>query len=668
MKEERAPFDYHVKKSTTSERLQELYSSMLYSRLIEEKMLKLLRQGRISKWFSGIGQEAISVGVTLALESTDLIFPLHRNLGVFTSRLVPLDRLVAQWQGKNNGFTNGRDRSFHFGSLEHHIVGMISHLGPQLSLAVGAALAYKLGNKTNIAVAFSGEGGTSEGEFHEALNLAAVWKVPAIFIIENNGYALSTPTHQQYACASLSDKGKGYGMKAIQIDGNNVLEVYQVITKIARKIRKNPQPVLIECMTFRMRGHEEASGTKYVPKELLDEWSQKDPLKNFEQYLLDTGIIDINYVQQTRANLEKHIEDSIETAFAESDVESSVEKELGDVYCDKEANQFAKPVQEADQRTLRYIDSIREALWQAMELDPKLLLLGQDIADYGGVFKATEGFLDKFGADRVLNTPLCESAVIGAGVGLSLEGYRSMIEMQFADFVSCGFNQIVNNLAKLNYRWGHSPKVVIRMPTGGNVGAGPFHSQSTESWFVHVPGLKIVYPSNAYDAKGLLMAALQDPGPVMFFEHKYLYRTNESLVPETPYTLNIGEAKVVREGQLATVISYGLGIQWAIESREALGLDIEIIDLCTLSPIDFATIGVSVKKTGRVIILHEATLTGGVGGELAAHIAEHYFEYLDAPIMRSASLDTPVPFAKSLEQLFLPVARFREQLAQLVNY
>lgn len=658
--------DYKPRKSTSSDQLIALYSGMLYPRMIEEKMLKLLRQGRISKWFSGIGQEAISVGMTMALQPDDLVFPLHRNLGVFTSRLAPLPRLIAQWQGKPGGFTNGRDRSFHFGSLEYHIVGMISHLGPQLALATGAGLAYKLDGRPNIAVAFTGEGGTSEGDFHEALNLASVWKLPVIFVIENNGYALSTPTQEQYACDSLADRAKGYGMKGYRIDGNNVIDVFETTGKIIRKIRKNPQPFLLECMTFRMRGHEEASGTKYVPEALLREWAVKDPVHNFQRYLLEQGVIDEEFIEHTRANLTKHIDEAVEQAFSESDVVSTPEMETASVYAPAEPQTVLE--KDPGDRKIRFIDAIREGLDQAMAANDRLILMGQDIAEYGGVFKATEGLVTSYGKDRVRNTPLCESGVIGAAVGLSLEGYRSMVEMQFSDFVSCGFNQIVNNLAKMHYRWGHAPKVLVRMPTGGQVGAGPFHSQSTESWFAHTPGLKILYPSNAYDAKGLLLAGLQEPNPVMFFEHKFLYRTNESPVPEEPYSVPIGKARIVRTGTQATVITYGLGVSWAMETAGQSGTDLEIIDLRTLSPIDYTAVEQSVRKTGRVIILHEATLTGGIGGEIAAHIGQYLFEHLDAPVMRCASLDTPVPFAKPLEELFLAANRFKQQLSELLSY
>lgn len=652
----------------SNELLTGLYTGMLYPRLIEEKMLKLLRQGKVTKWFSGIGQEAISVGTMMALDQDEMVFPLHRNLGVFTTRMVSLYRLVAQWQGKASGFTNGRDRSFHFGTLEHHIVGMISHLGPQLSLAVGAALACKLRGERKVTLAFTGEGGTSQGEFHEALNLAAVWHLPVIFVIENNGYALSTTTSEQYLCKNLSAKGKGYGIKALKIDGNNVIEVFATTQKLASEMRKNPKPALLECKTFRMRGHEEASGTKYVPDSLLEKWAGRDPLENFENFLLAEGIMDAAFVDSTTKTLKDHIESEVSRAFADADVISTEVKELNNVFANSGESRLHILNGDLGNRELRFVDAIREALDQSMQLNDHLILMGQDIAQYGGVFKVTEGLYEKYGGNRVRNTPLCESAVIGAAVGLSLCGYRAMVEMQFSDFVSCGFNQIVNNLAKMHYRWGHAPKVLIRMPTGGNVGAGPFHSQSTEGWFAHTPGLKILYPSNATDAKGLLLAGLEEPNPVLFFEHKFLYRTNTASVPEDPYLIPIGKANLVRTGSRATVITYGLGVLWAQSLAEEITADIDIIDLRTLAPIDYDTISESVTKTGRVLILHEATLTGGIGAELAAYIGQHYFDLLDAPIIRSASLDTPVPFAKDLETLFLPIERFKQHLLELLSF
>ncbi len=651
----------------SNEKLTEFYKALVYPRLIEEKMLNLLRQGKISKWFSGIGQEAISVGATLALDEDSIIFPLHRNLGVFTTRKMPLTRLFAQWQGKMEGYTKGRDRSFHFGSLENAVVGMISHLGPQLSLANGVALADVLSGKNKVALAFTGEGGTSQGEFHEALNVAALWQLPVIFLIENNGYGLSTTTDEQYKCATLADRGIGYGMKSMTIDGNNILEVYQTIKKIKEEITLRPEPVLVECMTFRMRGHEEASGTKYVPKVLMEKWALRDPVLLFEGFLDNEKVLSPAEMTAIKDAFKRQIAEDLKETENYRDPSPDLTLELQDVYKPWQPS-IIVPEPENDVPEKRFIDAISEALNQSMEKFPNLILMGQDIAEYGGAFKITEGFVDKFGKNRVRNTPLCESAIIGAALGLSLKGYKSMVEMQFADFVSCGFNQIINNLAKIHYRWGAHADVVIRMPTGGGMAAGPFHSQSNEAWFFHTPGLKVVYPSNPYDAKGLLAASLEDPNPVLFFEHKGLYRSVTGPLPTEYYTLPIGKAAVLKEGNSATLITYGMGVIWAREVVQELNEAIEIIDLRTLWPLDEETLLNSVKKTGKVMILHEDTLTGGIGGEISALISEKAFEYLDAPVLRVGGLDSPIPFSPILEKQFMPKSRLREKLDYLLRY
>lgn len=660
------PIEYQ-RGSLSDQELLSLYERILLPRLIEQKMLILLRQGKVSKWFSGIGQEAIAVGVTSALEPDEMIFPLHRNLGVFTTRNVPLVRLFSQWQGKQTGFTKGRDRSFHFGVLEHNIVGMISHLGPQLALADGVALAHKLSKEKKVSVAFTGEGGTSEGDFHEALNVAAVWQLPVIFIVENNGYGLSTPVSEQYRCEHIADKALGYGMRSVILDGNNILEVYQSIRQLASELRENPQPVLVECMTFRMRGHEEASGVKYVPQELLEAWAQKDPVVNYENYLLSEGIL----TREQSESIKKALKDRINEAWQETEKQPEPvpdeAAELADVYAPWE-NKPIGPSPNANLRELRFVDAVSDGLRIAMQRHDKLVLMGQDIAEYGGVFKVTEGFVNEFGKDRVRNTPLCESAIIGVGLGLSLKGYKAMVEMQFADFVSVGFNQIVNNLAKIHYRWGANADVVVRMPCGGGVAAGPFHSQTSEAWFTHTPGLKVIYPSNSYDAKGLLLAAFEDPNPIMFFEHKAMYRSISGQVPEGFYTEEIGKAKLVRQGEAVSIITYGMGVHWALRVCEEEGIDAEILDLRTLIPYDRDAIASTVRKTNKVIVLHEATLTSGFGAEIAAFISEHLFEYLDAPVARVAGLDTPIPFAPILEQNFLPVERFRRRLKEITFY
>ena len=652
------------KKGFKNETLLHLYEQLAKPRLIEEKMLNLLRQGKISKWFSGIGQEAISVGAACALLPDEVIFTMHRNLGVFTAREMPLDRMFCQWQGKRLGYTKARDRSFHFGAMEHHIVGMISHLGPQLSLAAGVAMAHKLRQEGRVSLAFTGEGATSQGEFHEALNVASVWKLPVIFLIENNGYGLSTRPNEQYACKDLVDRAQGYGMRSAKIDGNNILEVYSTIKNMAEEMRRDPQPFLLECVTFRMRGHEEASGTKYVPKALMEEWAQKDPIENYEKWLLKEGILKEDFIKSLKDRYKKEVQKAVDVMFNEPEPVADTADELADVYAAAQVTSSAGGVTSE----LRFIDAISDGLREGMRRHPELVLMGQDIADYGGVFKITNGFTDEFGKDRVRNTPLCESAIVGIGLGLSLKGIKSMVEMQFADFVTCGFNQIVNNLAKLHWRWGQTADMVIRMPTGGGTGAGPFHSQSNEAWFTHVPGLKVVYPSTPADAKGLLLAAFEDPNPVMFFEHKALYRSESGAVPEGFYTTEIGKARQVREGNSVSMLTYGLGVRWAEQIADEMGLDADIVDLRSLVPLDYEAIKASVKRTNRVLILHEDTLFGGIGGEIAAWISEHLFEHLDAPVVRAASLDTPVPFAIPLEQNFFPLGRLKQQIEQLLAY
>jgi 2-oxoisovalerate dehydrogenase E1 component len=656
------------RKDLSNEQLLAFYRQLLWPRMIEDKMLVLLRQGKISKWFSGIGQEAIAVGATLALQPDEWIMPLHRNLGVFTTRQMPLHQLFLQWQGTQQGYSKARERSFHFGSKEHHICGMISHLGPQLAVADGAALAYKLAKKDKVSLAFTGDGGTSEGDFHEALNVAAVWDLPVIFLIENNGYGLSTPVQEQYRCERLVDKAAGYGMEGVRIDGNNILTVYDTIKGVRDYCIRNQKPYLIECMTFRMRGHEEASGTKYVPAELFTTWEQKDPIKNYERYLIEQGVLTSFDVAEIKNEFKQKIEAELAIGLAPAPVIAVPESELKDVYAPR-TEPLAVLTEDDQGRELRFVDAISEGLRQQLEKDSRLVLMGQDIAAYGGAFKITEGFVQQFGEQRIRNTPLCESAILGTALGLSLEGYPSMVEMQFADFVSVGLNQIVNNLAKIHYRWGQNANVVVRMPTGAGVGAGPFHSQSNEAWFTHIPGLKVVYPATPLDAKGLLIASLNDPNPVLFFEHKALYRSVTGLVPETYYEIEIGKAKQVLNGEEIIIITYGSGVHWAIDYAAAHpDYSIGILDLRTLLPLDTDAIKKAVRDTGRVLVLHEDTLTGGFGGEIAAWIAEHCFEWLDAPVMRCASLDTPVPFSTVLEKEFLATARLDASIQKLRSY
>jgi 2-oxoisovalerate dehydrogenase E1 component len=654
------------RKSLSNDQLLDLYKRLLKPRLIEEKMLILIRQGKVSKWFSGIGQEAISVGVTAVLDTDEYILPMHRNLGVFTGRDIPLYRLFSQWQGKANGFTKGRDRSFHFGTQQYKIIGMISHLGPQLGVADGIALANKLQKNGKITAVFTGEGATSEGDFHEALNIAAVWELPVMFIIENNGYGLSTPTDEQFRCENLADKGIGYGMESHIIDGNNILEVYNKISELKASMTENPRPVLLEFKTFRMRGHEEASGTKYVPQELMDVWAAKDPVENYRKFLSENGILTAEFDATLRSKIKAEIDESLALANAEPEIEATYEEELNDVY---KPFEFQEVKHSDEIKNIRYIDAISSSLRQSMECHKNLVIMGQDIAEYGGAFKITDGFVAQFGKERVRNTPICESAVVSAGMGLSINGYKAIVEMQFADFVSTGFNPIVNLLAKTHYRWQEKADVVVRMPCGGGTQAGPFHSQTNEAWFTKTPGLKVVYPAFPYDAKGLLNESINDPNPVLFFEHKQLYRSVYQDVPTDYYTIPLGKAALLKEGKQVTIITFGAAVHWALETlAKNPEISADLLDLRTLQPLDTEAIFASVKKTGRAIIYQEDSLFGGIASDISALIMENCFNYLDAPVRRVASLDSPIPFTKALEDQYLPKGRFEKELLELLSY
>ncbi len=651
-----------------------LYRALRLPRTVEEKMLRLIRQNRLSKWFSGFGQEAIAVGCVWALEPRDVVLPMHRNLGVWTTRGLPLRPLFCQLMGKEGGFTNGRDRTFHFGTLEHRIVGMISHLAAMLPVATGFGLASQLkGDAASgggfVACAFVGEGATREGDFHEALNLAAVWRLPVLFVVENNRYGLSTPTSDAMAVEDIADAAAGYAMPGEVVDGNDVLAVVDAVGRAAERARAGEGPTLLEMKTFRMRGHEEASGTTYVPDALFDEWSERDPIERYQNQALAEGWLSEEAMAETDAELAAEIEEVAEWALRQPEVESTLDAERAALFAPSPVT-TSTPGGPGSEK--RFIDAVQDGLRQALEADERVLLLGQDVAEYGGVFKVTQGFVQAFGRERVRNTPIIESGALGCAMGLALEGFRPVVEMQYADFITCGFNQIVNNLGTTHYRWGEPLNVTVRAPFGGGIGAGPFHSQSPEAWFAHAPGLKVVAPGTPADAKGLLLAAIEDPNPVLFFEHKHLYRSLKGEVPDAPYTIALGEACVAREGADLTLVTWGVGVQWALGEAghwAERGAEIEVVDLRTLVPWDRATVLRSLEKTGRLLVLHEAQRTAGFGAEVAAELVEEGFEHLDAPPVRVASEDLPIPFSKGLERdLYSASGKLRPAVERVLAY
>jgi 2-oxoisovalerate dehydrogenase E1 component len=650
--------------------LRALARALLEPRVIEEKMLTLIRRGRIAKWFSGYGQESIAMGTTWALGDRDYILPMHRNLGVWTTRGVDRERLFCQLMGKEGGFTNGRDRTFHFGLPEKNIVGMISHMAAMLPVACGLGQAIRYRDEDRVACAFCGDGGSREGDFHEALNLASVWDLPVVFLIENNGYGLSTPTDEAVAPDDIADAAAGYDMPGVVVDGNDVFSVIDAVRK-ARAHALTEGPVLLEMKTFRVRGHEEASGTAYVPDKLIAEWKQKDPIDRFVEAVQEEGALDPEEIEAMRTELKTNIDDLAEWALDQPEPSSTPETERDAVFAP--APNVAPPDDDADTEETRFIDAIQDGLWEAMQADEDIIVMGQDVAEYGGAFKVTDGFVEEFGKERVRNTPIIEDGAIGAGMGLAIEDLPAVVEMQYADFVSCGFNQTVNNLATTHYRWGQPLNVTLRMPFGGGIGAGPFHSQSMEAWFAHTPGLKVVVPATPRDAKGLLHTALNDPNPVLFFEHKKLYRSIRGQVPTESYSLPFGQARIAREGTDATIVAYGLGVHWALEEAEhqaeVNGADLEVVDLRTLIPWDRETVRESLEKTNRLLVLHQATRTAGFGAELAAELGEIGFKLLDAPITRVAAEDLPVPNAKPLEdEIFSAQARLRPKVEELLAF
>lgn len=663
------------------------YAYMRFARDLDTRFAMLLRTGRLSKWYSQIGSEATTVAAGLSLQPGDVLCSLHRDMGAILSvyldpaRTFPgfgfgapdpakpeprelLFRLCCQLLGRAEGFSNGFERSFHYGYLDpaagiRH-VGMISHLGAMIPVAAGVAFALKQSGSDRVAINFIGDGGTSTGDFHEGLNMAAVWKLPLILIIENNRFAFSTPVAAQYAAERLSDRGVGYGIAAETLDGNDPEAVATAMQIAVARARSGAGPTLIEAMLGRMRGHSEGDDSlKVVPEDELSVYMSEDPVPAYARRLTTDGVLAEEIGDRLAARISELVEEAVERA-AESPVpepESALRPALAPVTETLAPPRLESSDPEAAEAPVEtYVEGIHQALREEMERDDTVVLMGQDIAAFEGAFRITRGLWQRW-PDRVLDTPIAESGTLGIAAGAALLGYRPVVEMQFGDFISCGFNQLVNVIAKLYYRWQVPCPLVVRLPAGGGVGAGPFHSQNPEAWFAHVAGLKVVCPATAEDAKGLLKAAIRDPNPVVYCEHKFLYRRIKAVLPGD--VAELGRAAVRRRGEDLTLVSYGASLWTSIDAAAELardGIEAEVVDLRTLVPFDEETVLASARKTGRVVVVHEAQGTGGFGGEVAARIAEHAFAWLDAPVQRVTYPDRAVPFAKPLEQALLPTA------------
>jgi pyruvate/2-oxoglutarate/acetoin dehydrogenase E1 component/TPP-dependent pyruvate/acetoin dehydrogenase alpha subunit len=661
-----------------------LYGLRLTRSLEERLEFKLYRQGRIyGSVFTSRGQEALSVGGALAFEPSDVLCPSHRDMGVYLLRGMTVERVLGNYMGREIGPCRGRDGNIHTGDMELGLVAFVSHLADSIPVAAGVALSYRMRQRPNVAGVFFGDGASSRGDFHEGLNFAAVHRLPVVFICNNNQYAYSTPLHLQMAVPGVAERSIGYGFPTHTVDGNDVIEVHRVVSEAVRRARTGGGPTLIEGRTFRMTGHSGHDDASYVPRELLEEWARKDPIERLVETLQGEGLLS----EEESAELDRRIEEEIDRGLeaAERSPEPAAESALLEVYSDPPYRAATPPWrQRRDERTpverlaaapvlaaprlgegaadrdsaVTYVDAIRQGILEEMEADPDVFILGEDIGRYGGAFKATRGLYERFGAERVIDTPISESGIVGAAIGAALAGMRPIVEMQFIDFISCAFDQITSFAAKCRYRWGPSVPIVVRGPCGGGVSGGPYHSQNVESYFLHTPGLKIVAPATARDARALLRSAVRDNDPVLYFEHKYLYRrVREILPPAEEDIVPIGKAVCRRRGRDLSIVTFGAMVYRALEAAETLaaeGAEVEVLDLRTLLPLDTDALLESVARTGKVILLHEATLTGGIGGELAALIAEHVFEYLDGPIRRIAAADTPSPFSRSLESYTLP--------------
>lgn len=675
----------------------ELYEALCLVREFDDRVSILHKQGKIvGGAYSGRGQEAIQVGICQVLQDGDVIFPLHRDLGVPLLRGIDPGIVMAGLLGRREGLSGGRDSFLHTGDPAKGVVGATSMLGATLPVATGVALAFKLRKWKSISVALFGEGASSRGDFHEALNFAGIHKLPVIYLCENNFYAYSTPTRLQMPVETVAERAEAYGMKGVRVNGNDLLRVLSVTEEAARRARAGEGPTLIECLTYRIHGHSEHDPAKYREQEELVEWEGRDPIDLFELHLAKRGHDVPTLREEVRLKVREIADRAIAIAEASPlpDPEAALEAiwclpdtapagpapapsgprpsgptaeaagglpvraEIPDGTMHWDQTAGADPASHTKEGTT-YIEALRLALDEEMDRDENVILLGEDIGALGGAFGVTKGLIEKYGDQRVIDTPISESLIIGAAVGAGIVGMRPVAEMQFADFISCGFDQIVNTAATLSYR--HSgrvaPRLVIRAPSGARIHGGLFHSQNVESFFLSTPGLKIVAPATAADARGLMKAAIRDDNPVLFLEYKYLYRRERAKLSASGDVVPIGVAVVKRPGRDLSIVTYGPTLPICLEAADALsaeGIEAEVVDLRTIKPLDMEMIRASVERTGRLLIVHEDRRFNGLGAEIAARIAEEMFEFLDAPIMRVASLDTHYAFSPPMEDAILP--------------
>jgi len=664
----------------------ELYFKLLLVRLFDERVSTLHRQNKVvGGVYSGVGQEAVVVGACQHLRGDDIVFPLHRDMGVFLSRGVEPAHLMAQILGRRDGLSGGRDSFLHTGDLRKGVVGATSMLGATLPVATGAALGFRTLGQDRVAVAFFGEGSTSRGDFHEALNFAGIHKLPVIFLCENNQYAFTTPVRLQMPVETVAERADAYGMRRARTNGNDLFRVMEAVEAAIHRARRGEGATLIDCVTYRIRGHSEHDPAKYREQEEVVEWGARDPIELYELYLEKRGYDLPKLSQEVREEVRGLLDRAVEYAeaspypdlraartavfigpgplgTAEISADWAGPNAIGGLAGPQaaEAGRVPTPEPHGDEVEVTYLGAINRTLAWELQNDPRVMCVGEDIGIGGGAFGVTEGLLDKFGEERIVDTPISESLIVGGSVGASLVGLLPVAEMQFADFISCGFDQLANTASTMAYRHGgkFGAPIVVRCPAGARIRGGLFHSQNVESFFLTTPGLKIVAPSNARDASGLLRSAIHDPNPVIFLEYKYLYRREKArLKGGVAEPVPIGVAAVRRPGEQLSLVTYGPTVQLCLEAAARLegeGFDPEVIDLRTVKPLDMEAILTSVRKTGRVLIVHEDRAFAGLGAEIAARLADEAFSSLDAPVRRVTTEDVPYAYAPPLEDSILP--------------